>query len=154
MVFVDNQLLLFLTIFLILVAGCFREEACCNYVSWTCEQLWHQVRLCCNISFLWSVCFVLKQLIFNFVGVEKQDYFWWLAQYRDIYTWDFLHSLGELKFHMMCQYLQALKHGGVSQDPLRRKWRFLHGTIIFVVCVSLLHAFQLVAVIFHVSFRL
>jgi myb proto-oncogene protein len=38
-----------------------------------------------------------------------------------IYTWNFLHSLGELKFHRMRQYLQALKHQGLSRDPPRKK---------------------------------
>ncbi len=31
--FADNEPLLFLTVFSILVPGCFREETCCNYVS-------------------------------------------------------------------------------------------------------------------------
>jgi DUF971 family protein len=38
-----------------------------------------------------------------------------------IYTWNFLHSLGELKFHRMRQYLQALKDQGLSRDPPRKK---------------------------------
>ncbi|KAH9544452.1 hypothetical protein CY35_13G120700, partial [Sphagnum magellanicum] len=38
-----------------------------------------------------------------------------------IYTWNFLHSLGELKFHRMRQYLQALKHQGLGRDPPRKK---------------------------------
>ncbi|KAH8944670.1 hypothetical protein BDL97_13G124600 [Sphagnum fallax] len=38
-----------------------------------------------------------------------------------IYMWNFLHSLGELKFHRMRRYLQALKHQGLSQDPPGKK---------------------------------
>jgi hypothetical protein len=57
-----------------------------------------------------------------------------------IYTWNFLHSLGELKFHRMRQYLQALKDQGLSRDPPRKKWMFLYGDNIISGYVFLLHA--------------
>lgn len=68
-----------------------------------------------------------------------------------IYTWNFLHSLGELKFHRMRQYLQALKHQGLSRDPPRKKWMFLYSDNIFSGYVFLLHASNQWLSVFHIS---
>jgi len=47
-------------VFSILVPGCFREETCCNYVSWTCWELWHQVSLCGE-----NACFFYPYVIYT-----------------------------------------------------------------------------------------